>query len=87
MPSLYRTSDNAGDSGSVSLAIWVDDGVLKFEHNARPRVGVCMQVGSASARSFSHQDFWTTTVITEIIDETVDTIKFKTKNSIYIWRA
>ncbi len=85
MPGLYRTSDGAGDTGPISLAIWEEDEVIKIEHNARPRVGVQMKVGSLNARSYANQDYWQTTTITEIIEESNNSIRFKTKNSEYIW--
>jgi hypothetical protein len=85
MPSMYRESDGAGDTGSVSLAIWEEDGELKHEHGAKPRVGVQMQVGSVTARTYASQDYWQTTTITEILEESETRVKFKTGNSVYIW--
>jgi len=75
-----------GDSGTMSQAYWFDNGEVKVEENARPRVGVVMRVGSHYARSFQHQDWWQTTMITEIVSETDNEIVFKTKNSTYTWR-
>lgn len=86
MPSLSRTRDGAGDSGSMSEARWVEDGELKVDHFARPRVGVWMRVGSLYARTYAAQDWWQTTTITEILEDTGDTVRFKTGNSEYIWR-
>jgi hypothetical protein len=37
-------------------------------------------------RSYSFQDYWTTTLVTEIIEEREDYVKFKTGNSVYEWR-
>jgi len=98
--SLYRTKDNAGDSGPMSVAIvpiYDADRIISVEEevNARPRVGVAMRVGSMFARSYSHQDWWQTTIITEITDEWEDTdetgntakcVRFKTGNSVYVWK-
>ena len=93
--SLRRTRDDAGDSGNMSLAIHPNAGPGDehvYEHGARPKVGVVMRVGSLAGRTFGHQDYWQTTVITEITDEWVDTeknancIRFKTGNSVYIWK-
>ena len=87
MYSLYRESDHAGDSGSVSLLLWEENNELKTERHGKPRVGVCIQVGSANARSYQYQDYWQTSYITEILEEREDYVKFKTLNSIYIWKA
>jgi len=99
--SMYRTKDGMGDAGPMSMAfipIRDEKGELvkiEEEHNARPRVGVAMRVGSMMARSFHHQDWWQTTPITEITDEWEDTdefgevtkcVRFKTGNSTYVWK-
>lgn len=95
--SLYRERDHMGDSGQMSMGLipirnesndLVD---VKYEHDCPPRVGIALRVGSMHARSYHAQDWWQTTLITEIVEETVDnneiTVKFKTSsNSIYIWR-
>ena len=95
--SLYRTRDNAGDSGTMSLALIptydmdtnkpVD---VEYVHSARPQLGAAMRVGSLFARSYSTQDWWQTTVITKILEEwtegEVECIRFKTGNSEYIWK-
>jgi hypothetical protein len=95
-----------GDSGPMSNAYWISTKeeaiknnwqfieypnlVVAYEYNAKPRVGVSIRVGSPYARSYSAQDWWQTTEITEILDEWIEDditcIKFKTKNSIYIWK-
>jgi hypothetical protein len=86
MPRLVRDRDGVGDSGPMSLAIWVDDnGKEQVEHGARPRVGVQMRVGSITARSYEAQDWWQTTTITEILEESENQVKFKTGNSTYTW--
>ena len=91
--SMYRMSDHAGDSGPMSMAIVPkpEGGYPDTEDNARPRVGVAMRVGSIYARSFSHQDWWQTTVITEILEDRTEEdgseyVRFKTGNSEYEWR-
>ena len=89
---LYRTRDHAGDTGTMSTAFWPEEGGgWASEDNAEPRVGVAMRVGSSYGRSYSQQDWWQTTMITEIL-ETQETpegksIRFKTGNSEYEWRA
>lgn len=94
--SLRRTRDGAGDSGPMSDAvtpIWDDNGKLVdkiIEHGARPKVGAVMVVGSPFARSFSAQDWWQTTPITEILEERTDDgteyVRFRTGNSEYEWK-
>lgn len=86
MYSLYR-EDGSGDSGGTSIVLWEDNGEVKMEHNAKPRIGVCIQVGSSYARTMQWQDWWQTSYITEILEEREDYIKFKTKNSTYEWKV
>ena len=87
MYSLRRESDGAGDSGSLSLALWLDknSSEMKHEHNARPRVGVAMRVGTPFSRTYYQQDWWQTTLITEILEEKENYVRFRTNNSIYEW--
>jgi hypothetical protein len=85
---LSRTRDGAGDSGNMSLAIFKDDtGKVVEEHNARPRVGAVMRVGSLFSRTYSMQDWWQTTKITQILEDTGYFVRFKTGNSEYIWET
>lgn len=86
MFSLVRERDGAGDSGSMSRALWEENGELKIEESAKPRVGVQMVVGSMTARTMQWQDWWQTTTITEILEEQENYVKFKTGNSVYEWR-
>lgn len=89
MPKLRRVSDGAGDQGSNVQAIsWNEDGSFKAVEGSRPIVGCSVMVGSATARSYSSQDYWLTTPVTEIIEERFDGdkltyVKFKTGNSEY----
>lgn len=89
---LRRTRDGAGDSGLMSdLCIPtfdMDTGKVsswETKHNSRPAVGGLMRVGSHYARSYSAQDYWQTTLITEILEEREDYVRFKTGNSEYEW--
>ena len=87
---LRRTRDGAGDSGPRSQAIeWNKDGTFNKVLDYKPRLGCSMLIGSLAARSYSNQDYWLTTPITEIIEEInsddVHYIKFKTGNSEYEW--
>lgn len=85
MYSLRRESDGVGDSGGLSLALWLSDSGVEHEHDARPRVGVAMRVGTIGTRSYSAQDWWQTGMITEILEESETLVKFKTGNSVYVW--
>lgn len=49
----------------------------------KPVVGCSLLVGSVTARSYSSQDYWLTTPITEIVEETNEYIMFLTENSKY----
>ena len=44
-----------------------------------------MLVGSATARTYSDQDYWLTTPVTEILEDEGDRVLFKTGNSTYEW--
>jgi len=82
--SLSRTRDGAGDSGPMSLAIDYVDGKYVEDGN-RPKIGYAMRVGSYRAGTYSTQDYWTTTRVTEILEERDDYVRFKTGNSEYEW--
>jgi hypothetical protein len=91
MPTLRRIRDGRGDSGArVEAIAWNEDGSFKEIVGHRPMVGYSLLVGSVTARSYSSQDFWLTTPITEILEEEERTgeedgyyCKFKTGNSEY----
>lgn len=90
--SLRRQRDGMGDEGLMSDAYhWPngEDAGWEVIHNSRPFVGASMRVGTPFARSFSGQDWWQTTPVTEIIREwtenDVQCVHFKTGNSEYIW--
>lgn len=86
MPTLKRISDGAGDTGSRSEAIgWDEGGNFREVVSNRPTIGCSMLVGSVTARSYSQQDYWLTTEVTEIQEDTEDYVKFKTRNSLYEW--
>lgn len=87
MASILRLSDGAGDVGSSSIALGLnEEGNDIVVKGTRPIVGCIMRVGSVTARSYSVQDYWQTTPVTEILIDTEEYVKFKTKNSIYEWR-
>ena len=90
MAKLRRVSDGAGDQGSLVQAIkWNEDRTFKEVVDNKPVVGCSLLVGSATARSYSYQDYWLTTQVTEIIEENKNPegkliyVKFRTRNSEY----
>lgn len=86
MYSLKRESDGAGDAGGMSMALWLDEqDEVQYQHNARPKVGVAMRVGSVYARTYQAQDWWQTSTITEILEDTETLVRFRTGNSVYEW--
>lgn len=90
MASLHKViNDNNGifmEGGAMSEAIqWKEDGTFDKIVSDRPTVGCSMRVGSITARSYSDRDWWMTTPVLEILEETKDRVKFRTKNSTYIW--
>lgn len=88
MAKLIRVTDGKGDIGGLSKAIkWNENGTFKEVISERPTIGCSMLVGSVTARSYSEQDYWLTTEVTEILEESDDYVKFKTKNSEYQWWA
>lgn len=89
MASLRRVTDGKGDDGSMVQAIrWNEDGSFKEVAGNYPMVGCSLRVGSVTARTYSNQDWWMTTVIEEILEEEElpngrKYCKFRTANSIY----
>lgn len=84
MATLKRVGDEAGDSGSrVEVIQWKDDGTIDKVVGTYPVVGCSVLVGSVTARSFSNQDYWLTTPVTEILEEKEKYVRFKTQNSEY----
>lgn len=82
MARLRRTRDGAGQTGSLVKALDFVDGELVTVGN-KPMVGYALEVGTLTGGTFSHQDWWRTTRITEIIEEKPGYMKFKTGNSTY----
>lgn len=84
MAELRRMSDGAGDAGARVQAIaWNEDRTFKEVAGNYPIVGCSLLVGSVTARSYSKSDYWLTTIVTEILEEKEDYVKFKTENSVY----
>jgi hypothetical protein len=87
--SLFR-EDGAGDSGPM-CEILDSESYKPIEGERYPRIGCGVRVGSYTSRSYSSQDWWATTPVTEILEEAVDSdgyrsMKFKTRNSVYQWK-
>jgi len=81
MPILVRVSDGAGDSGACVQAIkWKEDGRVDEIVDNRPVVGCSLLVGSFTARSYSGQDYWLTTPVTKILEESPGLIRFMTRS-------
>jgi hypothetical protein len=88
MASLIRVGDGEGFAGSRVDAIKWDKEKDETEVvGHRPTVGCALLVGSLTAGTYSSRDWWMTTEITEILEETEEKgqlyVKFKTGNSIY----
>jgi len=72
------------DGGARVEAIeYTKEGFYKGVKDNKPVVGCALLVGSVTARSYSDQDYWLTTPITKIIEETNEHILFETENSTY----
>ena len=98
MPTLIKIHEDGREEfkergGRVEAIAWNEDGTFKEVVGSLPTVGCSMLVGSITARSYSPQDYWLTTKVTEILEEEKDSdgsftrIKFKTENSVYEIRA
>lgn len=75
------------DGGARSEAIrWKDNGRIDIVVGHRPTIGCSMLVGSINARTYGN-DYWLTTEVLEILEETENMVRFRTKNSIYIWKS
>jgi len=86
-----------GDSGTMSEVIPIKKvgGKEYLDHSnifyGSPIVDHCIRVGSFVARSYSGQDWWMTTPVTEIIiNEIINerrNVKFRTRSgSVYLWK-
>lgn len=97
--SLSRTRDGAGDSGPMCDVFFPvydqDTGKIvdvETKCNARPEIGGSVRVGSPYGRTYAGQDWWQTTLVTEIVEHTTNEdgteyMRFKTGNSEYEWRT
>jgi hypothetical protein len=77
----------------VEAIAWNEDKTFKEVVGSMPVVGCSVLVGSVTARSYSSQDYWLTTVVTEILEERrtedgyMELVRFKTGNSVYELRG
>jgi hypothetical protein len=88
MARLYKIhSDGSAEfkeqGARVQAIAWNEDRTFKEVVAHVPTVGCSLLVGSVTARSYSDQDYWLTTKVTEILVESAISIKFKTENSTY----
>lgn len=88
--SLYREDGLVGDNGPMCEILDAEN-YQPIPDVTYPRVGCGVRVGSPYGRSYSSQDWWQTSPVTEILQETIDdeghrTMKFKTRSSTYIWK-
>jgi hypothetical protein len=72
------------ESGPMCNAVsWNEDGSFKGVVGHEPTIGCSLIVGSMTARSYSDSDYWMTTTITKIIEQTDEHWIFETENSTY----
>lgn len=88
--SLVRDRDGVGDSG-LMCQILDSKSYQPIPNTDYPLIGCGVRVGSPYGRTYAAQDYWQTTPITEILEESINdagywTVKFKTKNSTYTWK-
>jgi hypothetical protein len=88
--SLIRESDGVGDSGPMCQILDAES-YQPIPDADYPRVGCGVRVGSPYGRTYSAQDYWQTSPVTEILEETINdqgywTVKFKTRSSVYTWK-
>lgn len=84
---LARDRDGAGDAGFSLVSLDPITGERVGEHGEL-HLGARIQCGSHYARSYTYQDWWMTTAITEFLEVSEDNsyVKFKTGNSVYeLW--
>ena len=88
MPTLVKVHPDGREEfkeggARVEALEWHKNGKLKEVKGHEPIVGCSLLVGSVTARSYSNQDYWLTTPVTKIIEETNEHILFETENSKY----
>jgi hypothetical protein len=94
MPTLIKIHQDGREEfkeqgARVEAISWNEDRTYKEVVDSIPVVGCSLLVGSVTARSYSAQDYWLTTVVTEILEDRrsedgmIELIRFKTENSVY----
>jgi len=78
MAALYRDRDGEGYYGSRVESIDPITGEIKLVQG--PVVGKMFLVGTIGAGMFTTRDWWRTNVVSEIIDETEEIVRFKTES-------
>jgi len=76
----------------MSDTAYLDErGDLIVEHDAEPQIDKAIRVGSVYARTMESRDWWQTTPVQEILEreegEGTLRVRFRTRNSIYVWKA
>lgn len=85
MYTLKRLSDGHGSSGPASVGIRDVEGSLVFEGHCRPAEGLWMRVGTPNSTSFEDHDWWQTSKVREVLEESRDSVRFKTAFDEYLW--
>lgn len=83
---LSRIGDGAGDSGPLLHPVDRFNGEQMTDRNGWIEVGLSVLCGSLIARSYTAQDYWLTSEVTEILDVSDDgrVVRFATGNSVYV---
>ncbi len=95
MPKLIKIHSDGREEfkeqgGRIQAIAWNEDGTFKEIVDHKPVVGCSLLVGSVTARTYSHQDYWLTTKVSEILEEKtneeglLEFVRFRTENSEYI---
>lgn len=78
MPRLIRDRDGEGYSGSRVEIIIPNERIEPYNGDSSTLIGNMLLVGTIIAGTYSDRDWWRTNVITEIISEDDEKIRFKT---------
>lgn len=83
--SRIEPNDGAGDSGPVLISRDPENDFKRKGEFGEIHVGCRIECGSITARSYSAQDYWLTSLVTEILSVNEDRTEviFKTGNSKY----
>ncbi|CAB4218986.1 hypothetical protein UFOVP1604_69 [uncultured Caudovirales phage] len=95
MPLLIKLHEDGREEvkeqgARVEAIAWNEDRSYKEVVGSEPVIGCSILVGSVTARSYSDQDYWLTTKVTEILEKQLDSaghidfVKFRTEKSVYV---